>query len=450
MENIFNNYPKVKFLNCCKNGAKKRYCEQMSLKKALNDYCKKSIDKTKINKYLSLVDDYEKEIDEAKKMLDYEIKIFDDVIDNCEKAMKSLNKMLKEKDTIKLNLLLNENEKYANISYEFAKKSNLLSLHIYKTSREIHSRELKVSGKKLHLEKNKDNLKIRVKRSKLILTEAKKSAIKLKEIYKDVLEKLNNPEIHLKKDASEIKINPDTWTKLIENGNWARPLLECKYLIDNQIHLENINPYSILEMRDKCEAMKLKSINDSNNSEDKTDLIEFNKFIEQSQKVGREEKDFKKALLLLKKANKLFPKDINCLWGLATAYHHLSNIKESKKAYNKLIELEPKNLRYKYELGQVVLQEDIEEGIKIIEDVMKETNQFDHFYIRLAELELGLFKQEKNDFVAEKNENNICSSIVITKESHLKKAKDNIEKYLLKFPDSSEGKTLLKNINSIY
>ena len=448
-EAIFAIYPNIIFIDAGEGGAKKKGAIQYSLKEALRKYAIKKIDKTKINKYLSLVDDYEKEIEEAKKMLNYEIGIFNDVIDNCEKAINPLNKILKEKNTIKLNLLLNENEKYANISYEAAKKSNLLSLHIYKTSREIHSRELKVSGKKLHLEKNKNNLKIRVKRSKLILSEAKKSAIKLKEIYQDVLKQLNNPEIHLKKDAPEIIINPDTWTKLIENGNWARPLLEAKYILKNKykyIDNDEIIVRACNTIND-CNILKLKSIDDSNNSEDLTDLIEFNKFVEQSQKAGREEKDFKKALLLLRKANKLFPKDINCLWGLATTYHQLEMIKESKKMYNKLIELEPKNLRYKYELGQVVLQEDIEKGIKIIEDVMKETSQFDHFYIRLAELELGLFKQEKNNFVAEVNENNICTSIITPEQLHLEKAKSNIEKYLSRFPDSSEGKSLLSNIN---
>ncbi len=420
-ENIFQRYPKIKFINANEGGAKKKYCEQMSLKLALQKFANKKINKKVLNKYLTLKPNYEKDIEEAKKRLKCEIDLFEKEIETCNKALNPLDKMLKAKGK-ELEKLFKENEKYAIEAQDIAKKSNLLSLHIYKTSREIMSRELKVQGDTKHLKKDIDDLKIRIKRSKLILESAKESAEKLKDIYINVLKQLDKNIEDNKVAEPEINIKPETWDKLIKNGNWARPLLESKFYLENPEFNYKYHPDTPIlanEIYNKCFKMKQKVINED--KEDKTNEIEFNKFIEYSRESGLK-KDFKSCLNYLKKANKIFPDNQICLWGLASVYYQLYKINKSILIYEKLIKLFPNNLRYQFEYGQVWLLKNIEKGIDIIIELFNKTKEFDSFKIRIAELYYG-FKDYEN---AEK----------YTKE------------YLEIYSHSQDAKNLLKNIKN--
>jgi hypothetical protein len=426
MENIFNSYPKIKFINACEGGAKKKYCEQMSLKKTLKDFCKKDINKKVLNKYLTLLPNYEKDIKEAERRLSCEIKLFEDEIVSCDKAIRPLNRMQKANNKL-LKELLMENEIFAIEAQEIAKQSNLLSLHIYKTSREIHSRELKVNGKTKHLLKDKSDLETRIKRSKMILEAAKVSANILKNIYGDVLCHLGNmTSDSIIRQASiihnselDIKIKPETWDKLIENGNWARPLLESKYCLDN--NWCDVYNGKFFKTWEECSYLKQKCIDEGLNRFDLTNEIEYNKYIELSKESGLK-KDFKLSLKHLQKAIKIFPDRLEAIWGIATIYNYNNKINQSIKYYELLCKKQPNNKRFKFELGQVWLKKDIQKGIKIINEVMNETNEFDSFYIRLAELENGM----KNN----------------------KLAKEYINKYLTIYPHSIDGQKLLKIINS--
>lgn len=423
MENIFKAYPKIKFINSCEGGAKKKYCVQMSLKKALKDYCKNKIDKSKLKKYLNYSDTWEKDIEEAKRRLKWEIELFQKEIEICTLALKPLKLMRNAKNNV-LKKLLAENEKYAIKAQEIAKQSNILSLHIYKTSREIQRRDLKVNGKTSHLLKNQDDLEIRINRSKLILEAAKESSEKLKEIYIEVLEKLNNP---IGKNFQPFiyenkknKILIEIWEKLLENGNWARPLLESQDMME--FYINNSGSFEYQQSRliyFKALKMKEDCINEGLLSPDLTNVIEYNNYIELSREVGLK-KDFKKVLFYLKKAIKL-PVDIKeALWGLATTYHHIGKIGKSLKIYEKLIKMLPENKRFVFEYGQVMLMKDIQKGMDILKGVMNETHDFDSFYIRLAELEFGM-------------------------ENYLE-AKKLCQKYLEVYPYSTDGNKLLARI----
>lgn len=421
-ENIFQRYSNIKFINANESGAKKKYCEQMSLKLALQKFANKKINKKILTKYLTLEPNYDKKIEEAKERLKWEIDLFNKEIETCNKALSPLEKMIKAKGK-ELEKLFSENEKYAIEAQNIAKQSNLLALHIYKTSREIMSRDLKVQGDTKHLKKDKNDLGIRIKRSKLILESAKESAIKLKEIYLDMFEFLcNTYKMNLKKEP-EINIKPETWDKLIENGNWARPLLESEYVLSNYykrvFNNQELSMFS--KIYKQCLEMKYKTIHEGLNREDKTNEIEFNKFIELSRESGLK-KDFKGCLNWLQKANKIFPNNQICLWGLASVYYQLYKINKSLTIYEKLIKLNPNNLRYQFEYGQVYLMKRIDKGMNIIIELFKKTNEFDSFKIRIAELYYG-FKDYGN-------------------------AEKYIKEYLEIYPHSQNGKDLLKNIKN--
>jgi tetratricopeptide (TPR) repeat protein len=436
MENIFSSYPKIKFINSCEGGARKKYCEQMSFKKALKDFCSKKINKTKINKYLSFKPQFEKDIWEAKRRLNWEIALFEKIIDACDNGLKPLKSMQGATEN-ELKELLLENEKFATMAQELTKQSNILSLHIYKTSREIHKRELKVNGKTKHLLKDKEDLEIRIKRSSLILEAAKESALKLKKIYIEVYKEmvdltdcslygswtnknnlvLNSVNLHLEK--------MDKWDKLLENGNWARPLLESNEIMEEYM----TDPTKIDVWRKanlyyyKSLSMKLRFLEQNEQRKDLTNEIEINKFIELSREYGLK-KDFKKALKYLKKALKINSLKVEVIWGLATTYHHLEKVNKALKYYKFLVKCYPENnKRYRFEMGQTYLMKDIQKGMEIISNVMEETHEFDSFYIRLAELEFGM--------------------------ENYYKAKEYCEKFLMVYSHSIEAKNLLDRINKI-
>jgi hypothetical protein len=440
MENIFKSYPKIQFINSCEGGAKKKYCVQMSLKKALKDYCKNKIDKNKLKKYLTYTDTWKQDIEEAKRRLKWEINLFEKEIEICGLALKPLKLMHGAKNN-SLKKLLAENEKYAIEAQEIAKQSNILSLHIYKTSREIQRRDLKVNGKTNHLLKNKDDLEIRINRSKLILEAAKESSEKLKEIYENVLLDLNEKEIVVSFDVDDYKTKyslklceiadlfserekPEnlfnSWEKLLENGNWARPLLESEDMRETFLNAvgseeyqkSNLIYFKALSMKDKC-------IKEGLLSADLTDMIEYNNYIDLSREAGLK-KDFKKVLFYLKKAIKIPVNTKEALWGIATTYHHIGKIGKSLKIYEKLMKMLPENKRFIFEYGQVMLMKDIQKGMDILKKVMKETHDFDSFYIRLAELEFGM-------------------------ENYLE-AKILCQKYLEVYPYSTDGGNLLIRI----
>jgi hypothetical protein len=431
MENIFSSYPKIKFINSCEGGAKKKHCEQMSFKKALKDFCNKKINKTKINKYLSFKPQFEKDIWEAKRRLNWEIVLFDQIVDACDNGLKPL-KSMQDATENELKELLSENEKFATMAQELTKQSNILSLHIYKTSREIHKRELKVNGKTKHLLKDKEDLEIRIKRSSLILEAAKESALKLKKIYIQVfVEMVDLTCNEIKKN--ELVLNSvnlylekmDKWDKLLENGNWARPLLESEEIMEE--YMTDPTKIDVFEKAKlfyyKSLKMKMDFLEENKKRQDLTNEIEINKFIELSRECGLK-KDFKGALKYLKKALKINSLKVEVIWGLATTYHHLEKVNKALKYYKFLVKCYPENnKRYRFEMGQTYLLKDIQKGMEIISNVMEETHEFDSFYIRLAELEFGM-----EDYY---------------------KAKEYCEKFLMVYSHSTEAKNLLDRINKI-
>ena len=390
-ENIFADYKDNKFYNCTEGGASLKGSEQLSLRK----YIKKngaSIKKNKIEPFLSLVDNYMEKIGDIIPLLENEINDLYGIQDKARLAL-SVNKKMAKKSNRRnektMKLLLSENEKHSKDAENLAKHSPLMGIHIYKESREIQSRELKVNGKTNHILKNKKDFKTRINRNEIILTAARNSAKKLRDMYQEALDILK--EYHKEKDES-LLCSPNleivefsNASDYIKSGNWANPLVAInKLIMKKKIGLFPEFPDRI---KDDCEKMRNDSIELAIYKYDEREkLIDYNNLIETSRNAGREDRDFKLSMKYLKQAKKLLPEKYEARWGLATAYHHCKDIKKSAAEYETLIADFPKNNRLKFEYGLVLLQFDVSKAFGIMREMMDGTTEFDHYLSKLGDL----------------------------------------------------------------
>ena len=150
----------------------------------------------------------------------------------------------------------------------------------------------------------------------------------------------------------------------------------------------------IRDIHIKALEMRNTDIEKAKESEDKhhdemVKLIKCNDLIERSRELGLKEKDFKGALALLRKAVKLIPDNMEACWGLASALHHSRYLDESVSVYKKLVADYPDNLRFKFEMAQVMLINktmDVQDGLKIVGEVMAITDEFDHFLSKIGDI----------------------------------------------------------------
>ena len=150
----------------------------------------------------------------------------------------------------------------------------------------------------------------------------------------------------------------------------------------------------------------------------KRSKLDYEQYINDAHKLGKENKKFKESLRLLRKAEKLFPEKIKAQWGIAST---LLLLKETEKALNKyreLIKNFPDNKRMKFEYGiGLIGNENIKDGIIQIEEAMKDTHEFDHFLRNMGKLYLL--------------------------EGNKKKAKEAFKKYLKLYPGDEEIKEMV-------
>jgi len=135
------------------------------------------------------------------------------------------------------------------------------------------------------------------------------------------------------------------------------------------------------------EAIKQAKENEKENLPYERKLLKYNQLIEDAKEVGKKEKNFEKALGLLKEATDLLPEEIEGRWGYATALHHSGKLDEAIIEYQKLTDDFPDNAGFKFEFGQVLLVNNmIQEGLREIGKAMKMTEEYDHFLIRVGEI----------------------------------------------------------------
>lgn len=412
-ENLINRYTDKTIIDATQGGAKIKGTILMSLRAYIKKYCKKKIEnrKEKIQPLLSFADNGDELIEKVIPILKQDIKIIDKILFNASQGLVWAKQIMPNyHDKEKLKKILKENKKFSNKAWKLSKKNPLVETMIYKESREIQSRKLKAKHRVTYKTNNINDARIRIKRNKLILKAAVKAAVKLKKIYNEsleVLEKYNKTkDITLLQEKASYNFSFWDYEKYFKNGTFARPLVEARKWLnwsDSYLYSEAKKIYMVSEIIKKALNIRKnlikKAKSEVNKNEDK--ILKYNELIIEAQRIGREENKFKKALSLLRKATKILPNRIEARWGLATALFHTKNFKESAKEYKKLSKDFPENKRFKFEYGQTLLYENVNEGIQVIIAVMKETDEFDSFLHRLGDLlvHIGKIKDAADTYV---------------------------------------------------
>lgn len=436
-------------INATEGGCHIEKTIRISLKDMLKKYCSKTIDKSQVKSLLSFAKDGDELITKVIPLLKEDISNLDEIIkqgkrglDSAEelktvvnktsykgllskKNEKLLNKILEKskqeagKNYIEFNnlffkkaistlekrnlkklktimILSNKNFKASEAAHLASVKNPLVNVAMYGASRRIQSRELKVNETIVNFLQNKEDALTRIKRNTLILQTAFDAAKSLKKSYEETLKLLKQydkiKDNDLLMSLDEEPVNLDDAEDYFEAGNWAHPLLDAEKLLNKKTELnitENAAAeavYNLAVSKRNLAIAKAKAGEDENAEREKN-LLEYNKLLEESKKLGREEKKFDEALELLKQAVKLMPKEAEARWGLATALHHSGNIKDSIKEYKKLVTDFPDNARLRFEMGQVMIRNNnLDEGLKEIGGAMKDTDEFDSFFVHLAEI----------------------------------------------------------------
>jgi len=399
-ENIvqtFNN----NFVNCTEGGAKIKGTKQNTLQGFIDEYCKKKINKSAIEKYLSYDENYIDMMKRAKSVMEEEIKDYTNLVDNAKKALKAANSISSAGANKKK--LLAENEKYSLKAEEIAKNNPLVNVAIYKESRIIQSRKYTVNGKVNNLMKNSDDLNTRIERNKLILKSAVKHSKTLLQITKESLnlidEYLNGNDLLV--DNSEIIVDLKDADEFISNGNFARPLLDSRRLL-----VKNPDDKKAKKVFMKSLELRADAINNGIKYQESNDWkteIEYKNLIDLAHAKGKNismmaEKDIKKNLKesekYLSNAVKLKPDEFMGLWGLATVKHHLGKIKESVNLYEKILKLN-QDVSLKFEYATVMLKHDINKALQLFKEIFEQTKQYDYYMSTIADVYLRLGDTDK-------------------------------------------------------
>ncbi len=380
---------KDKFLimNSTEGGSHIKGSKRIQLKDFMKKYCTIPIDKEILKPLLKSNKKEEKKlIKKALICLDKEMFIFNEIKKNAKKAIEEGRKMMlhynKHKDKLKKHMELNR--VYSTAAEKDAKKNPTLSVAIYYAQREIFSRELNVNGEITHLIKNKKDLKTRCKRNKFILEAATKGCNILLPLYKE--EKRKIEEYAEIKDESvffspieDPEVTMDMYNDWLEKKNFAYPIVS--------IGRKYIDSDEYADIYFKAIDLKDESIKKAKARPDRKNDIKYLDCIEEAFELGKKKK-YEKALKVLDKAYKLKTshKNEKALWGLATTHFLLKNKESSMDCFIELMELCPDNLRYKFEYGCSILHDNLEEGMKFINKVFKETKQFDFFFKTVGDI----------------------------------------------------------------
>ena len=387
----------IKLFNSTEGGAEIKYFEQKLLSDFLNEFCIRPIDKEKINPLLSVADNGDDLIEKVIPLIKEDIKMFSDIIENCEKALETDDKIESSEDSEEVKELLKENEKYSQQAHELAKQNNLLGVAIYHASRNIFSRELNVDGKVSKLLKDKESLLTRIKRNRLILNAAKDSSIELKTMHEtalDVLEKyfVTKDMSLLKEKPNKTKISLQDMKDFFAVGNWIRPIVELKTSSVLSVEEDELL-YKAIELKDIAieKAQKIQE------DKDRGKLLMYNALIKKSLDAGRKDKNFEEAFSLLENAIELFPEKFEARWGKATTLFHVGKIQESYDEYTKLINDFPDaGIKLKFEKALVRIHLDLSAGLADVLEVMKDNEEYDYMLWNIG----NLHERAGNDLLA--------------------------------------------------
>jgi tetratricopeptide (TPR) repeat protein len=388
-ETMIESYGKT-VINSTQGGAKIKGTVQMSLKRAIKKYCKDKIDKSVLTPFLKPIDDQDSLIEKVIPKLKQDLSYLHDIIKYSKLGISSGKKILKAKEDSYLKKEMAKNEKYSNKAHELAKKLPLVILSIFNESKTIQQRELWVDGGTEYLLKNKDDLKIRVQRNRLILEAALNSSKSLLKNYKTTIKTLEeNKNNHFVPEKTSL----DDAEEYFKNENFAHPYIDAKKIIQKESEGSDLYKKATKIIK-KAINLRLKlDLPVDHDEEDR--LLMYNDLIEEASKIGRENKDFDRALKLIKYALWIMPNGTKAKWGKATILGRIGRFDESINLYKELLEIDPDNFTYQFELALIYGKNNQERKcIELLTHVMINTDDYDHWLGELGTLQLNIGDKE--------------------------------------------------------
>ena len=243
-ENMIKAYKDFNIINCTQGGSRIKHTKQMTLQHAIDKYCKEKLDKKIPKKLLRPIKNSKKIINDLIPKLEQEITDIKTIIRNCNYGISTGKKILKAKDDVFLLKELKKNEKYSNKAFELSKKITLVQLAIFNESKLIQTREMLVSGRIDNLRKNKDDLKIRVKRNRLILEAAIKASKRLKAHYKQAIMDLQTiTKLPMDRLWHQETVDLSDAHEYLNQGNFAHPYIDAKKVLKRIRTIKKQKPY---------------------------------------------------------------------------------------------------------------------------------------------------------------------------------------------------------------
>lgn len=429
MERLVSQCP-AKVINCTEGGCHLEGTHRMFLADVIEKYCQQPVDKSALTPLLSLHPDADKRIETALPLLRKDLKVLDIIIENAEKGLAAALKVRNTKNRKKLEKLLLDNYKYSETANEGAKRLPPVGLAIYGVRRQIQSRKLNILQDKKHLLNNRKDLMTRIERNELVLTAARDAAKELKKSYQEcdwlLSAYLTNNKV-LEPTGETIPADISDAQHYLDSGNFAKPLLEARRILDDK-SADRGKKDTAWEIMRKCYSVRDVKINAAKElqmkeQQEKKNLVpQYLDLLEESRKLGRDEDNMGKAVEALRKAITLLPDREEARWGLASALLHLGQYDEALGEYADLCLRFPNNHRFRFEYGQVlILTGDVQRGVLNIREAMSKSDEFNHFFGALAKLyhESGLHDE----------------------------ARQAAEYHVQKFPHDKDVKELLKKLN---
>jgi len=421
-------------INSTEGGAHLKGTERMSLKDVLEKYCKNKIDKSVVNKFNSLSADADSLIDEAIRRLKADIELCNTIMVDGKIAldavleMEKLSKQKRYSESAMKELML-KNEEYSTKAEHAAKDCPLVGVSILAASRQLHSNELYVEKTKVHhMLSDREGLKTRIKRNKIILEAARKTAKDVKKWCStslDIIEQYKNTrDESLLTEESGYVPNLNDAEKFFKVGNWATPLVEARNCLAMFTDSNGIDPDDMsYEIVINAEKMREETIMKWKKEPDLSDQIQYQALMDRARDIGMKDNKFNESLKLLEKARKLMPKEFPARWGIANALTILKKTKKAVKEYESLIKDFPDNIDIQFEYGCALLDTDINKGITQMIDVMQKTDKFDHMFIHIGNIYM--------------------------KADEFEKAAEAYKKFLDKYPNDPNAKELLEKCNGL-
>jgi hypothetical protein len=422
-EMFFDIYNKDRnIINATEGGAHIRGSRRMTLKRAIERYGK-DIDnkKDRIKHLLSDMDNPFEYINGIIPKLKNEHNLLKTLKKTCRLGLRYNEEITeiinvdkpKTNDNKKLDNALKHNKEHSKKAHSMAISLPLVQMAIYAANRRVQHSSLNVKGTIEHLKSDIEDFKIRVARNKIILDATLDATIELIKSYEITIKKLDRAsklkDLTLLVDKHTVEPEPtfDDVEIYFNDGNFARPLLDCKkylkkyYSVDKfgtkdcaKIKETNEKIDRVIKIYERAARIKYDGIEKQKKLPDQSDYIDSLQLVEDAQILGRDEKKYEEALDLLEQAMELDPNEM-AMWGVATSLMHCGKYDKSIEYYHKLVKMNS-NARYKFELGQVYISNNkIIDGLKWILDAMDQSDEFDSFNRVIGDLFYGFKEYEE-------------------------------------------------------